>query len=98
VAPGDVFADIDEMQLPVVPAGLVLAAVMSTSSQALIATAIVFSQDIFGWLQAATSRPHGHIRSNHTYVAELASGQLMEIQEFAPQAYRVRGNGGVGAA
>ena len=64
------------MQLPPVPAGLVLAAVMSTSSEALIATATVFSQDIVGRLQAATSRPHDHIRSNCSYVADLASGLL----------------------
>jgi solute:Na+ symporter, SSS family len=78
VARGDVFAEIIEMQLPPVPAGLVLAAAMSTSSEALIATATVFSQDIAGWLRTATSRPRDRIRSNHSYVADLASGQLMK--------------------
>jgi solute:Na+ symporter, SSS family len=78
VARGDVFAEFVGMQLPPVPADLVLAAVMSTPSEALIATATVFSQDIVGRLRAATSRPHDHIRSNRSYVAELASGLLAQ--------------------
>jgi SSS family solute:Na+ symporter len=56
----DAFAQFVEMQLPPVLAGLVLAAalaaVMSTSSGALIATATVFSQDIVARLPSATSR------------------------------------------
>ena len=64
------------MQLPPLLAGLVLAAalaaVMSTSSGALIATATVFSQDIVARLlkhdiEAGTE--HDHVRNNRLYVA-----------------------------
>jgi SSS family solute:Na+ symporter len=72
----DAFAEFVEMQLPPILAGLVLAAalaaVMSTSSGALIATATVFSQDIVARLRKrdieAGSEPD-HIRSNRIYVA-----------------------------
>ncbi len=64
------------MQLPPVLAGLVLAAalaaVMSTSSGALIATATVFSQDIVARLlkrDIEAGSEHDHIRNNRLYVA-----------------------------
>jgi SSS family solute:Na+ symporter len=64
------------MQLPPVLAGLVLAAalaaVMSTSSGALIATATVFSQDIVARLlkrDIEGGSEHDHIRNNRLYVA-----------------------------
>jgi len=67
----DAFAQFVEMQLPPVLAGLVLAAalaaVMSTSSGALIATATVFSQDIVARLRKRdieAGSEHDHIRSN----------------------------------
>ena len=72
----DAFAEFVEMQLPPVLAGLVLAAalaaVMSTSSGALIATATVFSQDIVARLRGRdieAGSEHDHIRSNRLYVA-----------------------------
>ena len=72
----DAFAQFVEMQLPPVLAGLVLAAalaaVMSTSSGALIATATVFSQDIVARLRKRdieAGSEHDHIRSNRLYVA-----------------------------
>ena len=72
----DAFAQFVEMQLPPLLAGLVLAAalaaVMSTSSGALIATATVFSQDIVAPLQGRdieAGNEHDHIRSNRLYVA-----------------------------
>ena len=56
----DAFAEFVEMQLPPMLAGLVLAAalaaVMSTSSGALIATATVFSQDIVARLRRSRHR------------------------------------------
>jgi SSS family solute:Na+ symporter len=64
-----------EQQLPPVLAGLVLAAalaaVMSTSSGALIATATVFSQDIVARLRhqdIEAGSEHDHIRNNRLYV------------------------------
>ena len=64
------------MQLPPVLAGLVLAAalaaVMSTSSGALIATATVFSQDIVARLRdrdVEAGSEHDHVRNNRLYVA-----------------------------
>lgn len=64
------------MQLPPAPAGLALAAalaaVMSTSSGALIATATVFSEDIVALLRGrdiVAGSEHDHIRSNRLYVA-----------------------------
>ncbi len=64
------------MQLPPILAGLVLAAalaaVMSTSSGALIATATVFSQDIVARLRKRdieAGSEHDHVRSNRIYVA-----------------------------
>jgi SSS family solute:Na+ symporter len=72
----DAFAEFVEMQLPPVLAGLVLAAalaaVMSTSSGALIATATVFSQDIVAKLlkrDFEAGSEHDHIRNNRLYVA-----------------------------
>jgi len=72
----DAFAEFVEMQLPPILAGLVLAAalaaVMSTSSGALIATATVFSQDIVARLRKRdieAGSEHDHIRSNRIYVA-----------------------------
>jgi solute:Na+ symporter, SSS family len=72
------------MQLPPVLAGLVLAAalaaVMSTSSGALIATATVFSQDIVARLRKRDiegGSEHDHIRSNRFYVAGF--GILMVV-------------------
>ena len=72
----DAFAQFVEMQLPPLLAGLVLAAalaaVMSTSSGALIATATVFSQDIVARLRGRdieAGSEHDHIRSNRLYVA-----------------------------
>ena len=72
----DAFAQFVEMQLPPILAGLVLAAalaaVMSTSSGALIATATVFSQDIVAKLlkrDIEAGSEHDHIRNNRLYVA-----------------------------
>lgn len=75
----DAFAQLVEMQLHPVLAGLVLAAalaaVMSTSSGALIATATVFSQDIVGRLskkaadRSASGSEDDHVRGNRLYVA-----------------------------
>jgi solute:Na+ symporter, SSS family len=72
----DAFAQFVEMQLPPILAGLVLAAalaaVMSTSSGALIATATVFSQDIVARLRhrdIEAGSEHDHIRNNRLYVA-----------------------------
>ena len=72
----DAFAQFVKMQLPPLLAGLVLAAalaaVMSTSSGALIATATVFSQDIVARLRGRdieAASEHDHIRSNRLYVA-----------------------------
>jgi solute:Na+ symporter, SSS family len=70
----DAFATVVQATMPAVLGGLVLAAalaaVMSTSSGALIATATVFSQDI---VQRLRGEPHDgdpeHIRSNRLYVA-----------------------------
>jgi SSS family solute:Na+ symporter len=71
----DAFAQFVEQQLPPVLAGLVLAAalaaVMSTSSGALIATATVFSQDIVARLRhrdIEAGDEHDHIRNNRLYV------------------------------
>lgn len=75
----DAFAQFVELQLPPVLAGLVLAAalaaVMSTSSGALIATATVFSQDIVARVskraaeRSAAGSEHDHVRNNRLYVA-----------------------------
>ena len=72
----DAFAEFVEMQLPPILAGLVLAAalaaVMSTSSGALIATATVFSQDIVARLRKRdieAGSEDDHLRSNRIYVA-----------------------------
>jgi solute:Na+ symporter, SSS family len=73
----DAFAAIVESQLHPILAGLVLAAalaaVMSTSSGALIATATVFSQDIVARLRGrdveGDGSEHEHVRSNRLYVA-----------------------------
>jgi solute:Na+ symporter, SSS family len=72
----DAFAQFVEMQLPPILAGLVLAAalaaVMSTSSGALIATATVFSQDIVARLRKQdieAGSEHDHVRNNRLYVA-----------------------------
>ena len=73
----DAFAQIVELELPAVLAGLVLAAalaaVMSTSSGALIATATVFSQDIVARLRGQQVEDGGseedHVRNNRLYVA-----------------------------
>ena len=80
----DAFAQFVEMQLPPVLAGLVLAAalaaVMSTSSGALIATATVFSQDIVARLRkrdVEAGSEHDHIRNNRLYVAGF--GILMVV-------------------
>jgi SSS family solute:Na+ symporter len=80
----DAFAEFVEMQLPPVLAGLVLAAalaaVMSTSSGALIATATVFSQDIVARLlkrDVESGGEHDHIRNNRLYVAGF--GILMVV-------------------
>ena len=80
----DAFAQFVEMQLPPVLAGLVLAAalaaVMSTSSGALIATATVFSQDIVARLlkrDVEVGSEHDHIRNNRLYVAGF--GILMVV-------------------
>ncbi len=66
----DAFAAVVESQLHAVLAGLVLAAalaaVMSTSSGALIATATVFSQDIVARLRGRdveAGSEHDHVRS-----------------------------------
>ena len=83
----DAFAQLVENQLHPILAGLVLAAalaaVMSTSSGALIATATVFSQDIVGRLSkkaaenAVAGSEHDHVRGNRLYVAGF--GILMVI-------------------
>jgi len=80
----DAFAQFVEMQLPPELAGLVLAAalaaVMSTSSGALIATATVFSQDIVARLlkrDVEAGSEHDHIRNNRLYVAGF--GILMVV-------------------
>jgi SSS family solute:Na+ symporter len=80
----DAFAEFVEMQLPPILAGLVLAAalaaVMSTSSGALIATATVFSQDIVARLRRRdieAGSEDDHLRSNRIYVA--AFGILMIV-------------------
>jgi SSS family solute:Na+ symporter len=80
----DAFAQFVEQQLPPVLAGLVLAAalaaVMSTSSGALIATATVFSQDIVAGLRhrdIEAGSEHDHIRNNRLYV--FGFGVLMVI-------------------
>jgi solute:Na+ symporter, SSS family len=80
----DAFAEFVEMQLPPILAGLVLAAalaaVMSTSSGALIATATVFSQDIVARLRRRdieAGSADDHLRSNRIYVA--AFGILMIV-------------------
>jgi len=72
----DAFAQLVEMQLHPLLAGLVLAAalaaVMSTSSGALIATATVFSQDIVAQLMKRdieAGSEHDHVRNNRLYVA-----------------------------
>jgi len=72
----DAFAALVESQLHPILAGLVLAAalaaVMSTSSGALIATATVFSQDIVARLRGQdieAGSEHDHVRSNRLYVA-----------------------------
>lgn len=72
----DAFAQIVEAQLHPLLAGLVLAAalaaVMSTSNGALIATATVFSQDIVARLMkrdVEAGSEHDHVRSNRLYVA-----------------------------
>ena len=75
-SPDDAFAAVVESQLHPILAGLVLAAalaaVMSTSSGALIATATVFSQDIVARLQkrdVEAGSEDAHVRSNRLYVA-----------------------------
>lgn len=80
----DAFARIVEAQLHPLLAGLVLAAalaaVMSTSSGALIATATVFSQDIVARLRhqdVEAGNEHDHVRNNRLYVAGF--GLLMVI-------------------
>src|SRR5689334_4171938 len=80
----DAFTQFVEQQLPPVLAGLVLAAalaaVMSTSSGALIATATVFSQDIVARLRKRdieAGSEDDHLRSNRIYVAGF--GILMVI-------------------
>jgi solute:Na+ symporter, SSS family len=80
----DAFAALVESQLHPILAGLVLAAalaaVMSTSSGALIATATVFSQDIVARLQrrdVEAGSEHDHVRTNRLYVAGF--GILMVI-------------------
>jgi SSS family solute:Na+ symporter len=72
----DAFAAVVEASMPALLAGLVLAAalaaVMSTSSGALIATATVFSQDIVARLRGRdpeSGSEHDHVRSNRLYVA-----------------------------
>jgi SSS family solute:Na+ symporter len=72
----DAFAAVVEATMPALLAGLVLAAalaaVMSTSSAALIATATVFSQDIVARLRGRDPEggtEHDHVRSNRLYVA-----------------------------
>jgi solute:Na+ symporter, SSS family len=72
----DAFAAVVEATMPALLAGLVLAAalaaVMSTSSGALIATATVFSQDIVARLRGRdpeSGSEHDHVRNNRLYVA-----------------------------
>ena len=72
----DAFAGIVEATMPPILAGLVLAAalaaVMSTSSGALIATATVFNQDIVQRLRGRdpeAGSEHEHVRSDRIYVA-----------------------------
>ncbi len=80
----DAFAQLVEHQLHPILAGLVLAAalaaVMSTSSGALIATATVFSQDIVGRVfkkqtvsdelaAGSADAEHDHVKGNRLYVA-----------------------------
>jgi solute:Na+ symporter, SSS family len=84
----DAFAAVVDATMPAVLAGLVLAAalaaVMSTASGALIATATVFGQDIVGrlrgWASSQTSRTpqvpeppdateDAHVRSNRTLIS-----------------------------
>lgn len=79
----DAFAEFVEMQSPPVLAGLVLAAalaaVMSTSSGALIATATVFSQDIVARLRhrdIEAGSEHDHIRNNRLYVAGFGAARM----------------------
>lgn len=88
----DAFAQLVENQLHPILAGLVLAAalaaVMSTSSGALIATATVFSQDIVGRVfkkesiaeelaPGSAQTEHDHVKGNRLYVAGF--GILMVI-------------------
>jgi len=69
--------------MPAVLAGLVLAAalaaVMSTSSGALIATATVFGQDILGRLRAdaAPTTEDGHVRANRNLI--IVFGVIMIV-------------------
>ncbi len=70
----DAFAAVVEATMPAALAGLVLAAalaaVMSTSSGALIATATVFGQDILGRLrrQGVPTTEDGHVQSNRILI------------------------------
>jgi solute:Na+ symporter, SSS family len=80
----DAFAEFVEMQLSPILAGLALAAalaaVMSTSSGALIATATVFSQDIVARLRKRdinAGSEDDYLRNNRIYVA--AFGILMIV-------------------
>ncbi|MGY1594957.1 sodium:solute symporter [Geodermatophilus sp. SYSU D00708] len=86
----DAFAAVVEATMHPLLAGLVLAAalaaVMSTSSGALIATATVFSQDIVARLRGRdpeAGSEHDHVRSNRLYVAGF--GVLMIVIACALQ-------------
>jgi len=80
----DAFAAVVEATMPALLAGLVLAAalaaVMSTSSGALIATATVFSQDIVARLRGRDPEggtEHDHVRSNRLYVAGFGVAMIV---------------------
>nr|WP_246633043.1 sodium:solute symporter [Pseudonocardia nigra] len=81
----DAFAAVVEATMPALLAGLVLAAalaaVMSTSSGALIATATVFRQDIVQRLRGQSvgdgGNEHEHVRSNRLYVAAFGIAMIV---------------------
>lgn len=80
----DAFAAVVEATLPALLAGLVLAAalaaVMSTSSGALIATATVCSQDIVARLRhrdPEAGSEHDHVRSDRLYVAGFGAVMIV---------------------
>ncbi|WP_232662360.1 sodium:solute symporter [Pseudonocardia sp. TRM90224] len=102
--PDDAFAAVVEATMPSVLAGLVLAAalaaVMSTSSGALIATATVFGQDILSRLRGARGTTdegseHDHVRNNRVLVVVFGilmiviAGALQDVVAALTVAYDI---------